>query len=403
MTGPVRPNPPRAGDPYGLGIIGSFLPPALAIVGLLIVALITVNLINGELPLLGRGTGATNGTSGDGPSRTPAPSNVVVVPEPPTEEPLFQGTMTYAKAGNIWVQTADGATQLTDGGTNAMPSFSPDGQWIYYINSKRQGGLWPVNGKRVHFDMQVPRLMRMKADGSAAPELLESGRFKRDGLTWYSWMRQPVVSPNGKTVAMVSDQPRPESLDVVVQLYNLKTGKFSRPDLPVTSPLGHQDPAWRPDGRVLLFVRNGREGAQGAPVIYRYDVREKAARKLTSEGYLEPSYSPDGRFVAATRQSTIGTDVVILDGRTGSELLRVTNDGRSWGPKWSPAGDAISFLNINGQSADLRLAKLGGTSGAWTVDEIIPLTDVSGLDAASKPDWFIPADQLPQTSPSPAP
>ena len=403
MTRPVNPGPPRAGDPYGLGIVGSFLAPALAIVGLLIVAIITLNLLNGEVPLgLGRGPGGNGGTD-DGPARTPAPSNVVVVPEPPTEEPLFDGTMTYAKAGNIWVQTAEGATQLTEGGTDSMPSWSPDGQWIYYINTKRQNGAWPVNGKRVHYDMQVPRLMRIRADGSAAPEQLESGRFKLDDLTWYSWLRQPVPSPNGRTIAIISDQPRPDRSDAVVQLYNVETGKFRTPDLPVTSPLGHQDPAWRPDGRLLLFVRNDREGSQGAPVIYRYDLDEQASRALTSPGYLEPSYSPDGRFVAATRQTTIGTDVVILDGRSGSELLRVTTDGRSWGPKWSPAGDGIAFLNINGQSADLRLARLGGTPGAWSVDEIVPLTDVSGLDAASKPDWYIPADQLPSNSPSPAP
>jgi dipeptidyl aminopeptidase/acylaminoacyl peptidase len=404
MTRPVRPNPPRAGDPYGLGIIGSFLAPALAIVGLLIVALITVNLINGDLPLgLGRETGSNGGTNGDGPDRTPAPSNVVIVPEPPNEEPLFQGAMTYAKAGNIWIQTAEGATQLTDGGLDSMPSWSPDGTWIWFIRVKSSRGLWPVNGRDVRYVMDVPYLMRVRADGSAAPERLKSGRFEEGPYTWFSWMRQPVMSPNGNLVALVTDQPRPSERDVVVQFYNVETGKFSRPDLRVTSPLGHQDPAWRPDGRFLAYVRNDRDGAQGAPVIYGYDVKEKAASRLTSPGYLEPSYSPDGRYLAATRQSTLGTDVVILDGRTGSELLKVTTDERSWGPKWSPAGDGIAFLNIDGLSTDLRLAKLGGTPGAWTVDEIVPLTDVSGLDAASKPDWYIPAHQLPASSPASSP
>jgi dipeptidyl aminopeptidase/acylaminoacyl peptidase len=408
VTPPVRPSPPpRAGDPYGLGIVGSFLAPVLAIVGLLIVAIITINLLNGELPLgLGRGTGTNGGTTGDGgPARTPAPSNVVVVPEPstPTDEPLFLGAMTYAKAGNIWIQTDDGPTQLTDSGTASMPSWSPDGKYIYYIETKRSRGFWPVNGRPGTYDMEVPHLMRVPVDRSGPPEDLHSGRFREGNLTWFSWMRQPVVSPSGRTVAMVTDQPRPDERDVVVQLFSLENGKFTRPDLPVTSPLGHQDPAWRPDGRFLAYVRNGRDGATGAPVIYRYDVKEKAARPLTSAGYLEPSYSPDGKYLAATRQSTIGTDIVILDGRTGTELLKVTNDGRSWGPKWSPAGDGIAFLNINGQSADLRLARLGGTPGAWTVDDVVPLTDVSGLDAASKPDWYIPADQLPEPSTSPAP
>jgi Tol biopolymer transport system component len=405
MTRPVRPDPPRAGDPYGTGIVGSLLAPGLAIVGLLIVAIVTVNLLNGQLPFgVGQTPGGNSGTGSDGPDRTPAPSNVVVVPEAPEDEPPFTGAITYAKAGNIWVQTADGATQLTDSsdGYDSMPSWSPDGRWIWFIRTKSSSGTWPVRGRDVRYLMDVPHLMRVLADGSAAPEDLKSARFKEGRYTWFSWMRQPVVSPNGNQVAMVTDQPRPEERDVVVQFYNVKTGKFSKPDLPVTSPLGHQDPTWRPDGRLLLFVRNDREGATGAPVIYRYDVKEKASRPLTSAGYLEPSYSPDGQYVAATRTSTLGTDIVILDGRNGTELLRVTNDGRSWGPKWSPAGDGIAFLNIDGRSVDLHLAKLGGTPGAWTVDEVMPLTDVSGLDAASKPDWYIPAEELPAASPSPA-
>jgi Tol biopolymer transport system component len=405
MTRPAGADPPRAGDPYGTGIVGSLLAPGLAIVGLLIVAIVTINLLNGQLPFGGGQTPAGNaGTGSNGPARTPAPSNVVVVPDPPPDEPPFAGAITYAKAGNIWVQTPDGATQLTDSsdGYDSMPSWSPDGKWIWFIRTKTSAGLWPLRGRDVRYVMDVPHLMRVSANGSAEPEDLKSGRFKRDGYTWFSWMRQPVVSPNGKLVAMVTDQPRPEERDVVVQFFNVETGKFSRPDLPVTSPLGHQDPTWRPDGRFLAFVRNGREGATGAPVIYRYDVKDKASRALTAAGYLEPTYSPDGKYLAATRQSTIGTDVVILDGRNGTELLRVTNDGRSWGPKWSPAGDGIAFLNIDRQSVDLHLAKLGGTPGAWTVDEVLPLTDVSGLDAASRPDWYIPAEELPAASPSPA-
>jgi Tol biopolymer transport system component len=87
--------------------------------------------------------------------------------------------------------------------------------------------------------------------------------------------------------------------------------------------------------------------------------------------------------------------VVILDGGTGRELLRITNDGSSWAPTWSPAGDGVAFLHIDGQTVDLRLAKLDGTAPAWTVRETIDLTEVSGLDPASRPDWFMPADDLP--------
>ena len=64
--------------------------------------------------------------------------------------------------------------------------------------------------------------------------------------------------------------------------------------------------------------------------------------------------------MAATRQTALGTDVVILDANSGHELMRVTDDDASWAPVWSPAGDGIAFLHIVGQTVDLRLARLEG-------------------------------------------
>ena len=46
---------------------------------------------------------------------------------------------------------------------------------------------------------------------------------------------------------------------------------------------------------------------------------------------MQPSWSPDGRYVAVTKTSTLGTDVAILDARTGNEVLRLTNDGQLLG------------------------------------------------------------------------
>jgi hypothetical protein len=134
----------------------------------------------------------------------------------------------------------------------------------------------------------------------------------------------------------------------------------------------------------------------------RYEPKSKKARAVTATGYMQASYSPDGRYIAATRTTALGTDVAVLDANSGHELMRVTDDGGSWAPSWSPAGDAIAYLHIVGQTVDLRLARLDGTPGAWTVKETIALTEVSGLDAASRPDWYIPPALLPAL-PTPAP
>jgi Tol biopolymer transport system component len=86
---------------------------------------------------------------------------------------------------------------------------------------------------------------------------------------------------------------------------------------------------------------------------------------------------------------------VILDARTGNELKRITNDENSFSPVWSPKGDAIAFFRVEHGVVDLYLMPLQGTAQNWTLGTPIPLTISAGLDAASRPAWFIPADQLP--------
>jgi Tol biopolymer transport system component len=216
-------------------------------------------------------------------------------------------------------------------------------------------------------------------------------------------MRQPVLSPDGKLVALVTDAPDPDNSNVVLQFYDIGRKRLTRAGVREVEVLGHQDPEWRSDGKLLLYTQNGRDGARGASVIVRYDPKTKRTRVMTGAGYMQASYSPDSRFMAATRTTVLGTDVVILDARDGNELLRVTDDDASWAPTWSPAGDAIAFLHVVGQTVDLRLAKLDGRAPDWTVAETVNLTEVSGLDAASRPDWYIPPALLPAAEPpSPA-
>jgi Tol biopolymer transport system component len=382
--------PPRSRDPYGLGPVGSYVGPALSIVGLVLIGIVTYNLFNYDVPFVG-GNGGNGGPGPGGPARTPAPSNVVVVPP----EAAFEGAIVYAKQGNIWIQQDKDVHQLTDNGGDSMASFSPDGAWVYFIRAHDDQGRWPVRGRIGAYNISVPDLMRVKVDGSGKPERLASGLVKRGSLKWSAWIRQPVLSPDGKTIALVTDLPNPDDSNVVLQFFDLARKRLTRAGVRENQVLGHQDPEWRFDGKFLLYTQNGRDGARGAPVIMRYAPSSRSARAVTTPGYMQASFSPDGRYMAATRTTTLGTDVAILDANTGHELMRITDDGASWAPCWSPAGDGVAFLHIVGQTVDLRLARLEGNPGAWTVKETVDLTEVSGLDAASRPDWFIAPALLP--------
>jgi Tol biopolymer transport system component len=312
------------------------------------------------------------------------------------------GTIVYAKAGNVWVQRGDKPAQLTDGGTDAMPAISPDGAWVYYVRTDPESGRWRVSGVNRRFRLDVPTLMRIPVDGSAEPEALLTGRIKSGSNMWSWFIRQPAVSSDGTHVALISDGPDPTKQDVVLQVLDLTTKKLTALGLAENAPLGHQDPSWSPDGRFLLYVKNARDGSRGAPAIFRYDTTTKKATALTGPGYTTPTYSHDGRFIAATRTTAFGTDVVILDGNRGSELLRVTSNERSFDPVWSPVGDALAFLQIDRGVTDLWLAPMD-TSAAAPVAKGAPfaMTIAAGLDAASRPTWWVPEEQIPTPPPSP--
>jgi Tol biopolymer transport system component len=381
----------NAGARNPLTVLPGGVAPLLALLGLVVVAVLSVSLLTGQLPTV-------PGGGGGGPVRTATPSNVVIT----DARANVPGTLVYVKAGNIWLQSGTKASQLTKSGYDAMPTWSADGQWIYFIHSVATIGHWPFSGAATPYELSIPYLQRIHPDGTGA-HAIANGTFTRGSNSWSFFIREPSISPDGTTAAVISDGPDPTTSDLVLKFINLSTGAITNPRLPAVGGLGHQDPAWSPDGKSVLYVRDGREGTRGAPVIIRYDLATKRSTALTGAGYIAPAWSPDGQLVAATRTDAFGTDIVILDARTGAERLRLTNDESSFAPIWSPAGDSIAFFRVDRGVVDLQLVRLKRSAQQLTAGETLALTVAAGLDAGSRPGWFIPADQLPKPTPSPTP
>ncbi|MGD0017730.1 MAG: hypothetical protein ABSD62_00600 [Candidatus Limnocylindrales bacterium] len=402
MTDQISPaNEPRVRRSFG-GDRRS-VAPALSLVGLLVVGLLTAQVYRNWTPTL-----AIEAT----PSATPVPVKSGQTPTPaPTQtiatnpEIAVPGTLVYAKSGNLWVQSGTTARQLTesvDGSQASQPAFSPDGQWIYYIDTRITPGKWynvDNVGEVTHFTLYYPVLCRIHPDGTEKKDILSS-LIRKGSLKTFYWIRQPSVSASGTTVAVVSDGPTvPGVQDTMIHYFNLNTRKLGPAlPLPETSPLGLSDPEFSPDGRYLAYTMEGRSGRYGAPSIWLYS--GGSTHKLAS-GMRGASWSPDGKYLAATKVVGDTLNVVVLDATSGKQVAQVTSDGASWAPVWSPDGDKLVYMHLTGAIVDLNMVYISG-SGANLTFKIEPnLTDYSGLDGQSTAAWYIPGyGPTPTASPS---
>lgn len=394
-SGPATSPAPRAAPgPVGAGIDRRWFAPALSAVGLVVIGILTAGLFGGRLPIELPGVIATV---------RPTPNPSIVVPAKRTQ---VRGTVLFVKNGNIWSASGTDVQELSRTGNDSSPAWSADGQWIYLIETRtKNDAFFPYQGTPARYVLHYPVIVRMHPDGSdrkdVATSLYTSGPGGR--YSYHVWYLQPAPDPKGGRIAILSDGPPPPNRDPVIQLMPATGGKLTSLDLPYTAQLGLADPTWRADGAALAYTHYGRSGFEPAHHIAIYTVGTKKVKILTGPGYSQPAWSPDGHYLAVVRWSATGRDVVILDAASGAQVLAVTNDGQSWAPAWSPAGDALVFLTASGADLDLEMAVIRRTGTTFSLGDTLPITEQSQLDGTSRPSWYVPADQLPTPAPSSSP
>ena len=269
------------------------------------------------------------------------------------------------------------------------PFISPDGQWVgFFVDRALKkvpllggpsevigeagapgGATWAADGTIVFAHSGERGLMRISDAGGVPIRLTAPGPEEARHL-------HPEMLPGGEQVLFTVAGPTPE-----VALLSLATGawralvpgtyaRYAVPDRLVfhrggslwsvrfvaepTSVVG--EPV-----RVVDSVRSAANGlahyalAADGTLVYeplarsRSDVLEwvhadgrSDAVTAIVDAYRHPRVSPDGRFVAVDTSGKTDSDIWVVDLSSGTRI-RLTDDGDSSNPVWSPDGQAITF------------------------------------------------------------
>mgnify|MGYP003352084163 FL=1 len=239
----------------------------------------------------------------------------------PAEKPKWNVNQPPGEAKSVGIDTRTGTWMSVD--------ISPDGKWIT-------------------FDL-LGDIYLMPAEGGEAKALTHS----------VAWEMQPKFSPDGKKIAFMSDAGGGDNI-WVMNADGSDARAITKEDFRLLN-----NPVWHPNGQYIA-ARKHYSGTRslGSGEIWMYHVNGGAGIQLNEKPNWqkdlgEPAFSPDGRYVYYSQDTTGGTafeynkdsnnqiyQIFRKDLRDGKVKAIAGGPGGAVRPVPSPDGRYLAFVQI---------------------------------------------------------